>query len=263
MDPLPEPFRVLVVDDEALARKRLTDLLARDPDVDRILEAQDGVAAVSLIQEEQPDVVFLDVQMPGVDGFGVINAVGVKNMPLTVFVTGYDEFAIRAFETDAADYLLKPFVSSRYELMMARVKKRLRESASADINAFGQELQRLTARQAPKDDFWHWIVVKARNSTRLVMVEDIDWIQAAGMYVTLHAGGEEFLYRGGLAAVAGRLDPHQFVRIHKSSVVNLKSIARLERLSHADFGIVLKDGTQLRLSRIYRDHFEEMLGQPL
>src|SRR5438874_6189830 len=262
----PEPIRVLVVDDEAPARKRLTDLLARDREVGRVIEAKNGVAAVTLIHDERPDIVFLDVQMPGVSGFGVIDALGAKNMRLTVFVTGYDQFGLKAVEADAIDYLLKPFGDSRYELTMARVKRRLREiraDNSAGANDFGPELLRLAARRATPGEFWQWIAVKTRDATRLVMAESIDWIEAAGVYVSLHVGGEEFLYRAGLAAVANRLDPFQFVRIHRSSVVNLKSIASLERRSHGEFEVALKDGTRLMLSRGYRDHFESMLGQSL
>ncbi len=266
MELSPESMLALVVDDEAPARKRLADLLARDRDVDRVLEAKDGVAAVAAIQEERPDIVFLDVQMPGIDGFGVIDAVGMTHMPLTVFVTGYDRFALQAFEADAIDYLLKPFGDSRYGLTMERIKKRLRELRSAnstDANAFGPEVLKLAARRATPGEFWQWFAVKTRDSTRLITAEDIDWIEAAGVYVTLHVRGEQFLYRAGLAAVANRLDPFQFVRIHRSSVVNLRSIALLERRSHGEFEVVLKDGRHLMLSRSYRADVERMLGQPL
>jgi len=262
----PEPIRVLVVDDEAPARKRLTDLLARDREVGRVLEAKNGVAAVTLIHEERPDIVFLDVQMPGVDGFGVIDALGAKNMPLTVFVTGYDQFALKAFEADAIDYLLKPFGDSRYELTMARVKRRLREiraDNSAGANDFGPELLRLAARRATPGEFWEWIVIKSGDTTRLIMTEDIDWIEAAGVYVTVHAGGKGFLYRAGLSSVASRLDPFRFIRIHRSSIVNLKSVAYLERRSHGEFEVRLKDGSHLTMSRTYRAEVQAMLGQPL
>jgi two-component system LytT family response regulator len=262
----PEPVRVLVVDDEAPARKRLTDMLTRDPDVGAILEAKNGVSAVTMIQDEHPDVVFLDVQMPGVDGFGVIDALGPGNMPLTVFVTGYDRFALRAFEADATDYLLKPFTDTRCEQTMERVKRRLREVRSGEPNAansFGSELLQLFSRRFEPGHIWQWIVVKAGNSTRLVMTEEIDWIEAAGVYVTLHVGGDELLYRAGLLDVASHLDPFQFVRIHRSSVVNLKSIASLERRSHGEFEVVLKNGVRLMLSRSYRAHVESVLGQSL
>jgi two-component system LytT family response regulator len=262
----PEPICVLVVDDEAPARRRLMELLSRDRDIGRVLEAKNGVAAVAAIQEERPDIVLLDVQMPGVDGFGVIEALGAENMPLTVFVTAHDRFALRAFETDAVDYLLKPFGDERFEKTMERIKSRLhdvRAGSSAEPNVFGPELLKLAARRAMPGEFWQWVAVRTREATRLVMAEDIDWVEAAGVYVNLHVKGEELLYRAGLAAVANRLDPFQFVRIHKSSVVNLKSIASLERRSHGEFEVVLKDGTHLMLSRSYRALVERMLGQSL
>ena len=262
----PEPIRVLVVDDEAPARKRLTDLLARDRGVGKVLEAKNGVDAVALIQDMQPDIVFLDVQMPGVDGFGVIDALGAENMPLTVFVTAYDQFALQAFDAEAVDYLLKPFGDSRYEKMMERVKKRLgelRTENADDANSFGPELLKLAAKRAKPGEIWEWMVVKKRDATQFVMTQDIDWIEAAGVYVTLHVGAEEFLYRAGLTTVVNRLDPFRFIRIHRSSVVNLRSVAFLERRSHGEFEVVLKDGTRLMLSRSYRDEVEAMLGQSL
>jgi len=260
------PIRVLVVDDEAPARKRLIDLLARDRDVGQVVEAKNGVDAVAMIQDARPDLVFLDVQMPGVDGFGVIDALGAENMPLTVFVTAYDNFALKAFEAEAVDYLLKPFADSRYEKMMERVKKRLDENpadSERDANSFGPELLKLAASRAKPGEIWNWMVVKKKDATHFVMAQDIDWIEAAGVYVTLHTGEGEFLYRAGLATVASRLDPFKFVRIHRSSVVNLRSIAFLERRSHGEFEVVLKDGTRLMLSRSYRAEVEAMLGQSL
>lgn len=256
----------LVVDDEAPARKRLVNLLNKDRDVSHILEAENGAAAVEMIQAKRPDILFLDVQMPGINGFGVIDALGAANMPLTVFVTAYDHFAVSAFEADATDYLLKPFGDDRFERTMERVKARLREHSSSsvdDANAFGPELLELAAKRARPGKVWDWLVVKSRGGTRLVMAEDIEWISAAGVYVTLHVGGEEFLYRAGLATVASRLDPFRFVRIHRSTIVNLKSITLLERRSHGEFEVVLKDGTHLMLSRSYRAEVETVLGQPL
>lgn len=261
-----DPICALVVDDEAPARKRLINLLRKDSDIGRTLEAENGAAAVELIQTERPDMVFLDVQMPGVNGFGVIDALGASNMPLTVFVTAYDRFAVRAFEADATDYLLKPFGDSRFERTMERVKMRLREhraSSSDDASALGPELLELAAKRAKPGELWEWLAIKFRGATRLIMAEDIEWISAAGIYVTLHVGGQEFLYRAGIASVANRLDPFRFVRIHRSSIVNLKSIALLERRSHGEFEVVLKSGTHLMLSRNYRSDLEAMLGQSL
>lgn len=257
---------MLVVDDEAPARRRLTELLAKDREIGRVLEAKNGIVAATMIQEECPDIVLLDVQMPGVDGFGVIDALGAENMPLTVFVTAYDQFALRAFEADAVDYLLKPFGDARYEKTMERAKKRLREIRAGvpeEPNSVGPELLKLVAKRATPGEIWDWVVVRTRTATRLLMTQDIDWVEAAGVYVTLHAGGEEFLYRANLSAVANRLDPFQFVRVHRSSLVNLKSVAFLERRSHGEFEIVLKDGTRLMLSRNYRADIEARLGQSL
>lgn len=261
-----EPICALVVDDEDFARKRLTDLLAKDPDIGRTLEAENGAAAVSLIQEAKPDIVFLDVQMPGVDGLGVIGAIGVDKMPLTVFVTAYSRFALQAFDADAIDYLLKPFGDRRYARTMERVKKRLhdlRTKESDNGSSFGPEVLKLLGQRLKPGEIWNWIVVKSRDGTRLLMTEDIDWIEAAGVYLAVHAGGKEYLYRGSLAAVANRLDPFRFARIHRSRIVNLKSIALLERCSHGEFQVVLKDGAHLMMSRKFRVEVEAMLGQSL
>jgi two-component system LytT family response regulator len=256
----------LVVDDEELARMRLTDLLVKDPDIGSVLEADDGIAAVALLQESKPDIVFLDVQMLGVDGFGVIDAIGAENMPLTVFVTASDRFALKAFEADAIDYLLKPFSDRRYETTINRVKQRLRELRSRDSSSatsFGPESLKLVSKRSQPGEVWDWIVVKSRGTTRLLMVEDIDWIEGAGIYVTVHTNGEEFLYRASLAAVERRLDPARFVRIHRSSIVNLKSVAFLERRSHGELDVTLKDGAQLLMSRTYRAKVEQVLRHRL
>ena len=261
-----KPICALVVDDEAPARRRLTDRLAKDSDIGEILEAANGVEAIALIQQAKPDIVFLDVQMPEVDGLGVIHAVGPDKMPLTVFVTAYDQFALQAFEADATDYLLKPFGNKRYERTMERVKKRLldqRSSNSDDSGSFGPELLKLVAKRSRPGEIWEWIVVKLRDNARLIMTQDIDWIEGAGVYVKLHVGGEQFLYRSGLATVASRLDPFRFVRIHRSSIVNLRSIAFLERRSHGEVAVLLKDGTHLMMSRSYRADVEAILGQNL
>jgi two-component system LytT family response regulator len=261
-----EAIRVLVVDDEPPARKRLTDLLKSDRDVREIHEAPNGAVAVSQIQDQRPDVVFLDVQMPGIDGFGVIGALGAENMPLTVFVTGYDRFAVKAFEADALDYLLKPFPDSRYEQMMARVKARLgeiRKDRAKDPNSFSPELLQLAARRFKPGEIWEWIAVKTKDSTHLVMTEEIDWIEASGVYVTLHAGTNVYLHRASLAAVGDHLDPFRFVRIHRSTIVNIRSVTSLERRSHGEFELVLKTGARLMLSRSYRGLVESVLGQSL
>jgi two-component system LytT family response regulator len=256
-----ENIRVLVVDDEAPARQRVVDLLRRDPQVGTVLEAADGQAAVESILDERPDLVLLDVQMPELDGLGVVEAIGPAEMPLTVFITAYDQHALRAFEANAIDYLLKPFSDERFEGMMARVKTRLDERS---LREFGQRVMKMVS-TAPSaaDRRWDRLVVKAGGSTRFVRVVDIDWIEAAGVYVNLHVAGKELLYRAALNELADRLDPRRFVRVHRSAIVNIESILQLEPISHGEFDAVLRNGSRTRVSRTYRAQLEKRLGQPL
>jgi two-component system LytT family response regulator len=261
MIPTPrEPVRVLVVDDEAPARQRLIDLLRRGGLAGTIDSAADGATAVDLIRSESPDLVFLDVQMPELDGLGVIDAVGAAHMPLTVFVTAYDQHAIRAFEACALDYLLKPFSDERFEATMARVKGRLDELS---IREFGRRVLSMVSTARAADRPWDRLVVKSGGTTRFIRVLDIDWIEAAGVYVNLHVGGKELLYRAALNDLAERLDPRRFVRVHRSAIVNLESILQLEPISHGEFEAVLKNGSRARVSRTFRAQLEKRLGQPL
>jgi two-component system, LytTR family, response regulator len=256
-----ENIRVLVVDDEAPARQRVIDLLRRDPEVGTIFEAADGQAAVESIFDFRPEVVLLDVQMPELDGLGVVDAIGPAEMPLTVFITAYDQHALRAFEANALDYLLKPFSDERFEGMMARVKTRLDERS---LREFGQRVMKMvTTAPSAADRRWDRLVVKAGGSTRFVRVVDIDWIEAAGVYVNLHVGGKELLYRAALNELADRLDPRRFVRVHRSAIVNIESILQLEPISHGEFDAVLRNGARTRVSRTYRAQLEKRLGQPL
>jgi two-component system LytT family response regulator len=256
-----EPIRVLVADDELPARQRLVDLLRRDEQVAAILEAADGQTAVETIQKEDPDVLFLDVQMPELDGLGVVDAIGAAEMPLTVFVTAYDQHAIRAFEANALDYLLKPFSDERFEATMARVKSRLDERS---LREFGQRVMKMvSAAPIAPERRLDRLVVKSGGTTRFIRVVDIDWIEAAGVYVTLHVAGKELLYRAALNDLAEKLDPRRFVRVHRSALVNIESILQLEPISHGEFEVVLKNGARTRVSRTYRGQLEKRLGQPL
>ena len=189
--PASEGLCVMVADDEAPARQRIIDLLGRDSQVAAILEASDGLSAVEIIQNRKPDLVFLDVQMPELNGLGVIAAVGAERMLLTVFVTAYDEHAIRAFEANALDYLLKPFSDQRFEATMARVSIRMDERSVRD---FGQRILRMVSAELSGNLWLDRLVVKSGGSTRFVWVADIDWIEAAGVYANLHIGGKELLY---------------------------------------------------------------------
>jgi two-component system, LytTR family, response regulator len=260
--PLPasERLSVLVADDEAPARQRIIDLLRRDSQVAAILEASDGLSAVDILRNQKPDLVFLDVQMPELTGLEVIAEVGAERMPLTVFVTAYDAHAIRAFEANALDYLLKPFSDERFEITMARVSTRMDERS---VREFGWRILRMVSTAPTADLPLDRLVVKSGGSTRFVRVADIDWIEAAGVYANLHVGGKELLYRAALNELARRLDPVRFVRVHRSVIVNIESILRLEPISHGEFEVILKDGSRARISRTYRGQLEKRLGQSL
>jgi len=255
-----ESLCVMVADDEAPARQRIIDLLRRDSQVAAIIEVSDGLSAVEIIQNRQPDLVFLDVQMPELNGLQVIAEVGAERMPITVFVTAYDEHAIRAFEANALDYLLKPFSDERFEVTIARVSARMDERS---MQEFGQRILRFVSAAPARDLPLDRLVVKSGGSTRFVRVADIDWIQAAGVYANLHIGGKELLYRAALSELAERLDPVRFVRVHRSAIVNIESILRLEPISHGEFKVILKDGSRSRISRTYRRQLEKRLGQSL
>lgn len=255
-----EKIRVLVVDDEAMARRRLVELLREDSDVDEILEAKNGVVGVEMIQTEQPDLVFLDVQMPQLDGFGVIQAIGDEQMPLTIFVTAYERHAIHAFEADAVDYLLKPFSDKRFGTAITRAKSRLENS---DARQFGPEVSQIVSKSVVPKELFDRLVVKSGGVIRFVMLKNVDWIEAAGAYVNLHVEGKEIFYHTALHVLAARLDPQCFVRIHRSTIVNIDSILELEPMSHGEFEVALKNGTRLRVSRTFRAELEERLGQIL
>jgi two-component system, LytTR family, response regulator len=259
--PTPDRIHVLVADDELPARQRLVDLLRRDDQVASVSEAADGQTAVEMIQRQNPDLLFLDVQMPELDGLAVIDAIGAVEMPLTVFVTAFDQHAIRAFEANALDYLLKPFSDERFEATMCRAKARLDERS---MKEFGQRVMKMvSAAPASPERRLDRLVVKAAGTTRFVRVIDIDWIEAAGVYVTLHVGGKELLYRAALNDLAEKLDPRRFVRVHRSALINIESVLQLEPISHGEFEAVLKNGSRTRVSRTYRVQLEKRLGQPL
>lgn len=253
-------IKALVVDDEPLARKRLLDLLDRDAGVADTREAENGSVAVRLIRNLSPNLVFLDVQMPEMDGFSVIEAIGLDQMPLTIFVTAYDQYAIQAFEADAIDYLVKPYTDKRFAQALERAKMRLKTAQAAH---FGPNFLPFLRNRMMPGAYWDRLVVKSAGLTRFIKATEIDWIEAAGVYVNLHVRGKEILYRAALRELVDRLDPSRFVRIHRSSIVNIESIDTLEPISHGEFEIVLKEGSRLHLSRSFRGELERRLGQTL
>ncbi len=256
-----EKVSALIVDDEKPARQRLRDLLEKRPEVAVAGECASGTEAVGLIQDLKPELLFLDIQMPLLDGFGVIRQVGAAQMPVTIFVTAYDAYAVRAFEASALDYLLKPYSDERFEQCLARalvyVRTQRREEMSRRLVSFLSEGQRGAAAYLER------LLVKVGGRIIFLPAEDVDWIEAAGVYVQLHAGGRKFLHRASLTELEASLDPGRFIRIHRSSIVNILSVKELFPHSHGDYTAVLKDGTRLKLSRSYRPKLETRLRQSL
>ena len=254
------PLKILLVDDEPLAREGLRMLLSRDPDITSIVEAKNGQEAVNAIRNARPDLVFLDVQMPEMDGFSVVKEIGAEQMPSVVFVTAHDRYAIQAFEINAIDYLLKPVTEERFTQTLNRAKGRLR---SKPVDEASRQILSLLETITSPHRYLKRLAVRTAGKTVFVDVEDIDWIEAAGVYVDLHVRGKELLYRSALNELSTSLDPTHFIRIHRSVIVNIDSISELQPISHGEFELVLNDGHRARVSRTYRTELERRLGQSL
>jgi two-component system LytT family response regulator len=251
-------IRTLVVDDEPIARERVLSLLQQEDDVEVVGECGDGAQAVTAIQHQVPDLVFLDVQMPGVDGFGVIEAIGADKMPTVVFVTAYDEYALRAFEVHAIDYLLKPFGRDRFRQTLMHARAHLERRRAGDLGRRLLALVNDIKPEAPKLDR---LIVKSGGRVFFLRTGDLDWIEAAGNYVRLHLGEESHLFRETMNRMESRLDPKRFVRIHRSRIVNTERIKELQPWFNGEYVVVLRNGQRLPLSRGYRDKLQEQLGK--
>ena len=251
-------IRTLVVDDEPIARERILSLLQQEDDVEVIGECSDGLQAVSAIQHHSPDLVFLDVQMPGADGFGVIDAVGADRMPTVIFVTAYDEYALRAFEVHALDYLLKPFGRDRFQEALKHVRESLDRRRAGDL---GRRLLALVNDIKPERPKLERLVVKSGGRVFFLRTDEIDWIEAAGNYVRLHLGDESHLFRETMNRMETRLDTRRFARIHRSRIVNTERIKELQPWFNGEYVVILRNGTRLPLSRGYRDRLQEQLGK--
>lgn len=232
-------MKVLIVDDEPLARQTVRMLVESDREL-RIVGECSGIDAVEMIAREKPDLLFLDIQMPEVDGFDVIERAGADVVPAVIFVTAYDEYALRAFEVHALDYLLKPFDDRRFFAAVSRAKERVR------------------ARTTPC--YARRFCVRTREKVLFVKAEEIDWIEAADYYVSFHIGGRAYLLRQTMQELERQLDPAKFVRVHRSAIVNIERVQELHPLFRGDGMLVLQDGTRLRLSRARREEFERRLA---
>ena len=252
-------FTALLVDDEPLAREGLRILLARDPEVSAIREAKDGREAVEAIRTGRPDLVFLDVQMPEMDGFAVAQEVGAGQMPAVVFVTAHDKYAIQAFEINAIDYLLKPVTEERFAKALARAKDRL-QSRPAD-EASRQILSLLETIASPTR-FLKRLAVRSAGKTVFVDVEDIDWIEAAENYVQLHAGRAEHLLHVTMNTLEKSLDPELFLRIHRSVIVNVRRVKELHPVMHGEYVVTLSNGVRLQSGRMYNEKLKALAANP-
>jgi two-component system LytT family response regulator len=261
------PIRVLVVDDELLARERIADLLAHEPDVEIVGTADNGNTAVDAIRSKRPDLVFLDVQMPGKTGLDVIREIGPEAMPATIFVTAFDQYALRAFDLAALDYLVKPFDDERFEQAFRRARQLL------DLREMGKLREQLLAvlqqgtpersgARTPADatPYLERIAVEMRGKVRVVPVEQIDYITADGPYAELHTGDRTHLIREPMHTLEERLDPRHFVRIHRSAIVRLQLVDTLLRGAGGDYEVQLKSGLRLPVSRSRREELERRLG---
>ena len=242
-------LRTMIADDEPLARERLKMLLSASPDIDIVAECRNGSEVVKSLKTAKADLLFLDIQMPGRNGFEVIEEIGPVNMPITVFVTAHNEHAVNAFEVHALDYLLKPIEKNRLEQTLARVKERVqlqeafavREQISSAVEALRQVASHPERPQR--------FLTKSGNTASVVTVSDIEWIEAADYYVCLHAGGKRHLLRESIRALETKLDPKKFIRVHRSAIVNLDHVREIHRDGQSEGWVLLSTGVRVRLNR--------------
>lgn len=253
-------IRTLIVDDEPLARERLSSLLSTETDIDVIGQSRDGEEAAHAIQEHSPDLVFLDVQMPQMNGFEVIDAIGPERMPLVVFVTAYDQHALKAFQVRALDYLLKPFDRERFSEALQRARSQIERQETGDLGRRLLALVKDLRKDQPRSER---LVVKSGGRLFFLRTDEIDWIEAAGNYVRLHVGNTAHLLRETMNGLEGRLDPEKFFRVHRSRIVNMERIQELQPWLNGEYAVVLRNGTRVTLSRGYREKLQERLGRPI
>lgn len=262
-------IRVAIVDDEELSRERMRTLLAEHSDIEVVAECADGAEALRAIDDKNPDLVFLDVQMPEVDGFEVVEALergdpeapegsGAAKAPAIVFVTAHDDHALKAFEIHALDFLLKPFDEARFEKTLSRARRHVRQSrdtVDARLLALLEDLRSERRGQRHADR----LIVKSGGRVFFLRTEEIDWVEAAGNYVRLHARSESHLLRESMKNMESRLEPNTFVRIHRSAIVNIDRVKELEPWFHGEYIVIMRDGTRLTASRVYSDRLSALI----
>ncbi len=262
-------LRAVIVDDEPAARRGVRLLLDREGGVDVVGEAATGLEAVELIRREKPDLAFLDVQMPGADGFEALAELDAATVPAVIFVTAYDEHALRAFEVSAVDYLLKPFDDARFFAALRRAREEIRRRQADQVNDRLTQLldylrhTRGPASAAPEDKSGDRILVKSSGEIFFLKADEIDWIEAEGDYMKFHVAGRSHLMRETMARLEARLDPKRFIRIHRSTIVNIDRLRKLSPSFAGEYAVILQDGTKLKLSRGYHERIAVLLKQAL
>ena len=251
-------IRTLIVDDEPLARERIRSLAQREADLEIVAECSDGSEAVAAIRKHKPDLIFLDVQMPELDGFGVVEQIERGAMPAVVFVTAHDRFALRAFEVHALDYLLKPFDSERFKEALQRARDRIQRQQTGELS---RQISELLADLRSGPQHPGRLAVKSGSKVLFLKMEAIDWVEAADNYVNLHVGNESHLHRETMSALEGRLPADKFMRISRSTIVNIDRIKELQPLFHGEYAVILRTGTRLTLSRSHRGKLNRLLGE--
>jgi len=251
-------IRTLIVDDEPLACGRLRQLLEAEADLEIVGECANGREAVNAIRKESPDLVLLDVQMPVLDGFGVLAELSGGKLPAIIFVTAHDKFALKAFEVHAVDYLLKPFDRERLQTALRRAVDKIQHDQSGELN---QRLTELLADLKPGARPLERLAIKTSGRVVFVRIDDIDWVEAADNYVNLHVGNEAHLHRETMAALEAMLPARKFLRISRSTIVNVDRIKELQPLFHGEYSVILRNGTRLTLSRGYREKLDLLMGR--
>ncbi|MDB4907115.1 MAG: LytTr DNA-binding region [Gemmatimonadetes bacterium] len=263
-----EPITVIIAEDEPVQRRRLARLLGAESDVHIVAQCSGGRDAIMRIREEAPDVVFLDVQMPDCSGFEVLREVGVDRMPVVVFVTAFEQYAVKAFEVHAVDYLLKPYDEARFKVALDRARAQVMGRAGGDVpdadrmrSLLAEMLKEMVPAVAAgsRVSSFEQIAVKVDGAVRILRVDDVDWLETEGNYVRIHVGKESYLLRQTAARMESDLDPRRFVRVHRRYLVNLSRVVEVQPWFGGDAVLVLRDGYKLRLSRTYREHFHSRL----
>ncbi len=268
--PVEKRIRTLIVDDEPAARRGVRLLLEKDRNVEVVGEAADGLSAVELMRRERPDLVFLDVQMPGCNGFEALARAGGTHAPAVVFVTAYNEHALQAFEVNAIDYLLKPYDDDRFNSALARAKDEVRRREVEVVNSrLSQLLDYLQSRMGlksagePEPSASERILIKSSGEIFFLKADEIDWIEAEGDYMKFHVGGRSHLMRETMARLEARLDAQKFIRIHRSTIVNIDRLRKLSPSFAGEYTVILHDGTKLKLSRGYHERIAALLRHKL